>query len=77
MKSVGDLMTVKDVAAALKVSVRTVQRLVALQRIEIVRPAGLAVLRFRRSEVERLIQEGVVPPARYWTENRRGQLRRA
>jgi len=75
--TVGDLMTVKDVAKALQVSVRTVQRMVARQQIEVIRPAGLDIIRFRRSEIERLIQEGAVAPARYWSENRRGQLRRA
>ncbi len=71
-----DLMTVRDVAKALGISTRTVQRLVAQQRIEVIRPAGLDVVRFRHSEVERLIAEGCIPPARYWSENRRGQLRR-
>ena len=71
-----DLMTVKEVAKALQVSVRSIQRMVARQQIEVIRPAGLDVVRFRRAEIERLIQEGAVAPARYWSENRRGRLRR-
>jgi len=71
-----DLMTVEDVAKALQVSIRTVQRLVARRQIEVIRPAGLDVIRFRRAEIERLIQEGTIAPARYWTEKPRSQLRR-
>ena len=76
MDTVAELMTVKDVAKALQVSVRTVQRMVARQQIEVIRPAGLDIIRFRRSEIERLIQEGTIAPAKYWTEKPRGQLRR-
>ena len=75
--TVAELMTVKEVAKALGVSTRTIARLVAQQRIEVIRPAGLDLTRFRRTEIERLIAEGCIPPARYWSENRRGQLRRA
>ena len=62
------LLTLKEAAATLKVSLRTLQRLVARQQIEVVRPAGLNVVRVRPSEVERLIQEGAIAPARYWKE---------
>jgi len=65
------LLTVSEVAQALQVSPRTVRRLVALRKIETVRPAGLKVVRITRAEVERVIAEGVQPTARYWKERRR------
>jgi len=70
-----NLLTIKDAAQTLQVSVRTVRRLIARRQVEVIKPAGLSVVRITRAEVERLIQEGSVPTARYWQERRRAHLR--
>ena len=69
------LLTIQEAATVLKISVRTLRRLMARRQVEVIKPAGLALVRITRAEVERLIQEGSVPTARYWQERRRAHLR--
>jgi len=69
------LLTIQEAATVLKLSVRTLRRLIARHQIEVIKPAGLSVVRITRAEVERLIQDGVVPPAKYWQDAKRAHLR--
>jgi len=49
------LMTKREVAASLAVSLRTVDNLIADGRLAVVRPGGLDVVRIEPRAVERLI----------------------